>query len=140
MSVRGTSARYLDTVHHRVTLEDVAPPDTRIFYRCGHPSSLPSPSPATTELDVVGPAAGEDNRHQSAADSESPTFDVSKAPLSDRNVDDGPGDEGGRPEGTLQHRVVENHGGWSEVSSFLTAGGPGRSVRRPTVPCCFLYI
>lgn len=38
-TAQGTSASYLDTVHHRVSLEDLEP-GTRFFYRCGHPSPV----------------------------------------------------------------------------------------------------
>lgn len=33
LSVAGTSIRYLETVHHRASLEDLSP-GTRIYYRC----------------------------------------------------------------------------------------------------------
>ncbi len=36
LTARGTTVRYLDTVHHRASLEDLAP-GTRYFYRCGNP-------------------------------------------------------------------------------------------------------
>lgn len=73
-TAQGTSASYLDTVHHRVSLEDLAP-GTRFFYRCGHPSpaydtgasdSLPTVDVHRTSGSAIG--AGVDSTEAEAHD------------------------------------------------------------------------
>eukprot|EP00903_Cladosiphon_okamuranus_P017411 g16035.t1 len=52
LTATGTSVRYLDTVHHRASLEGLAP-GTRFFYRCGNPIPRPSEASASTVTDPV---------------------------------------------------------------------------------------
>lgn len=55
LTATGTSVSYLDTVHHRASLEGLAP-GTRFFYRCGNPD--PNPSDADGEVTAAGAGAG----------------------------------------------------------------------------------
>eukprot|EP00904_Undaria_pinnatifida_P004906 jgi/Undpi1/1545/HiC_scaffold_11.g04935.m1 len=99
-TANGTSDSYLDTVHHRVSLEDLEP-GTRFFYRCGHPH--PSPS------------------QEADASEDSPTVDVYVARGSGKG--DGAGVDSSRE---MEEKDAAGYGTWSQVSSFEAAPGPER--------------
>ncbi|CAB1116156.1 unnamed protein product [Ectocarpus sp. CCAP 1310/34] len=150
LTAHGSSVRYLDTVHHRAPLEDLAP-GTRFFYRCGNPSSPAAAAAATTG----GGAGGGGGGGEGAPEGRPPTLDLSvggaggglySGPTlgSDGSVSSeigstsaeaaeatvgtvgvrGGGDSGG--DGVVTAAVVTEGGKWSGVSSFVTAPEPER--------------
>ena len=96
-TTQGTSTSYLDTVHHRVSLEDLTP-GTRFFYRCGHPTTPAYDAGASNGL---------------------PAVDIYLA--------SGSGNGGEVDSSETNARDVAGYGSmWSHVSSFVTAPGPER--------------
>ncbi|CAM9537839.1 unnamed protein product [Scytosiphon promiscuus] len=127
LRAHGTTVRYLDTVHHRAPLHDLAP-GTRYFYRCGNPAS-------SSSGDVAGSASGVDGAE--TASEGFPILDLSARGGRDVPVDlDGASGGGGLGTGDSDARAdvdtdgrVDAAGSSSASTTVMTGSGGLRGGR-----------
>lgn len=149
LTATGTSVSYLDTVHHRASLEGLTP-GTRFFYRCGNPNPHLSATtgagtgPPSLDVNVVGEgrreyegegernllSTGGNNGEGGGGGGESGSALGSEGSSSSETASAAaPGVRGARGGGGSGGAMeLRDAAKWSSVFSFVTAPEPERWV------------